>query len=105
MKTNGAGRREHQEEIRGARASGWTEAHPYGRGLLLPLMLEGRVGNCRPDCVSLPRVITYGVNPAHFNRKDRQFLPKSMRVANVNNVAGRGESSIPTQNIARSQRR
>ena len=26
MKTNGAGRREHQEEIRGARASGWTEA-------------------------------------------------------------------------------
>ncbi len=80
MKTNGAGRREHQEEIRGARASGWASVHPYGRGSLLPLMLEGRVGNCRPDWVSLPRVITYGVNPAHFNREERQFPPKPMRV-------------------------
>ena len=81
MKTNGAGRREHQEQIRGASRSGWTEAHPFGRGLLLPLMPAGREDNCRPDCVSLPRVITYGVNPAHFNKEDRQYLSITIRVA------------------------
>jgi len=43
-------------------------------------------GLCRPDCVSLPRVITYGVNPAHFNKDDHQSPPKTLRVANVNNV-------------------
>mgnify|MGYP007007402445 CR=1 FL=1 len=51
-------------------------------------------GLCRPDCVSLPRVITYGVNPAHFNKDDHQSPPKTLRVANVNNVAGRKKSSI-----------
>jgi len=99
MKTNGAGRREHQEQIRGASRSGWTEAHPFGRGLLLPLMPAGREDNCRPDCVSLPRVITYGVNPAQLNRKDYQFLPKTMRVANINMAQGEGDRQYPPKTM------
>ncbi len=90
-------------ETEGAPGGGWSRIliliPTYGRGLLLPLMPAGREDNCRPDCVSLPRVITYGVNPAQLNRKDYQFLPKTMRVANINMAQGEGDRQYPPKTM------